>query len=88
LLSHCSGSKGEIKPGFYDADTKEPNTNTRIEVKMLTYGESLSSLFCNTEGCFFLKTDKSIVKLLVSSVCWHIPGCPHPLKYRYELRHV
>jgi len=57
----------EYKFCFYDADTREPITNTRIEVKVLTDGESPSTLFCNAEGCFSLKTDKSQVKMVVST---------------------
>ena len=56
----------EYKFSFYDADTREPITNTRIEVKVLTEGESPVVGFSNAEGYFFLKTDKSKVKLVVS----------------------
>jgi len=57
----------EYKFCFYDADTREPIKNARIEVKVLTEGESPSVLFCNAEGCFMLKTDKSKIKLVVST---------------------
>lgn len=57
----------EYKFCFYDADTREPIKNARIEVKVLTEGESPSTVFCNAEGCFLLKTDKSKVKLVVST---------------------
>ena len=52
---------------FYDADTKEPITNAKIEVKVLFEGESPVSSYCSPDGCFFLKTDKSLVKLVVST---------------------
>lgn len=57
----------EYKFCFYDADTKEPITNTKIEVKVLTEGESPLTIYCRPDGCFFLKTDKSKVRLVVSA---------------------
>jgi len=57
----------EYKFCFYDADTREPITNTRIEVKVLLEGESPATSFCNSDGCFSFKTDKSVVRMVVSS---------------------
>ena len=52
---------------FYDADTKEPITNSKIEVKLLMDGESPVTSYCNSEGCFFLRTDKSLVRMVAST---------------------
>ena len=57
----------EYKFRFYDADTREPITNSRIEVKVLTDGESPFVGYSNPEGYFFLRTDKSRVRLVVSA---------------------
>lgn len=57
----------EYKFCFYDADTKEPITNAKIEVKVLTEGESPLTIYCRPDGSFFLKTDKSKVRLVVSA---------------------
>jgi len=57
----------EYKFCFYDFDTKEPITNSKIEVKVLLEGETPASSFCSNDGCFFLKTDKSLVRLVVST---------------------
>lgn len=52
---------------FYDADTKEPITNSKIEVSLLLEGESPVTSYCNNDGCFFLKTDKSLIRMVVST---------------------
>jgi len=52
---------------FYDADTREPITSSKIEVKILQEGESPVTSYCNSNGCFFLKTDKSLVRMVVST---------------------
>ncbi|MCX6287573.1 MAG: hypothetical protein NTY96_10705 [Bacteroidetes bacterium] len=52
---------------FYDADTREPITNSKIEVKILLEGESPVTSYCSSNGCFLLKTDKSLVKMVVSA---------------------
>jgi len=57
----------EYKFCFYDADTREPITGTRIQVQVLIDGESPVTSYCTADGCFFLKTDKSKVRLVVST---------------------
>ena len=52
---------------FYDADTREPVTNVKIEVRLLLEGESPVINFSNNDGCFLLKTDKSRIKMVVSA---------------------
>ena len=52
---------------FYDADTKEPITNSQIEVCLLQEGESPVTGLCDKQGCFRLKTDKSLVRLVVKT---------------------
>jgi len=52
---------------FIDADTREPITGSRIEIKLLLEGESPVQYLCNAEGCFTLETDKSKIRMLVSS---------------------
>jgi len=52
---------------FYDADTREPITKSKIEVRMLLEGESPVNYPCGKEGCFKLKTDRSKVRLVVSA---------------------
>lgn len=43
----------EYKFCLYDADTKEPITNSKIEVRLLLEGESPVTSYCSTSGCFF-----------------------------------
>jgi len=57
----------EYKFRFYDADTKEPITNTKIEVHILHQGETPTILYCSSDGSFLLKTDKSLIKIVVST---------------------
>lgn len=57
----------EYKFRFYDADTKEPITNTKIEVHILHNGETPTILYCSSDGSFLFKTDKSLVKMVVST---------------------
>ncbi|MCX6277987.1 MAG: hypothetical protein NT004_07805 [Bacteroidetes bacterium] len=57
----------EYKFSFYDADTREPIANTKIEVRLLQDAESPVTGFCNADGSYLLKTDKSIVTLVVSA---------------------
>jgi hypothetical protein len=52
---------------FYDADTREPITNTNIEVRLLQDGESPVTGLCDKNGCFRLKTDKSLVRMVIST---------------------
>jgi hypothetical protein len=52
---------------FYDFDTKEPITNSKIEVQILNEGETPATRICSPDGCFFLKTDKSRIRMVVSA---------------------
>jgi hypothetical protein len=52
---------------FYDADTREPVTNTIIEVNLLKEGESPVSYLCGPDGSFILKTDRLNVRFVVKS---------------------
>jgi len=52
---------------FYDADTKESLKNGAIEVLLLQEGESPVRYTCSSEGCLFLKTGKSTVKMVVKA---------------------
>jgi hypothetical protein len=56
---------------FYDADTREPIRGAKIQVQVLADGESPVTGFCNSEGCYNLKTDKSLVRLVVSTPYYH-----------------
>jgi hypothetical protein len=52
---------------FYDTNTKEPITNTSIEVKIILDDESPVDYLCSQEGCFTMKTDQSFIKMVVNS---------------------
>lgn len=52
---------------FYDADTKEPITDSRIEVILLEEDESPVSYLCSQEGCFGFRTDQSVVRLVINT---------------------
>ena len=52
---------------FYDADTMEPIKNSKIEVRLLLDGESPVTGFCSSDGSFILKTDKSLVRMVVNA---------------------
>jgi len=57
----------EYRFSFYDADTKDPITNSRIEVTLLLEGESPVNYLCNPQGCFMMKTDKSRVRFVAGN---------------------
>lgn len=57
----------EYKVVFYDADTREPITETLIQVQVLTEGESPVTSYANSDGGFYFKTDKSLVKLVIDA---------------------
>jgi hypothetical protein len=57
----------EYKFCFYDFDTKELITQTKIEVQVLLEGETPVTSICNPNGCFFLKTDKSMIRMVVKA---------------------
>jgi len=57
----------EYKFCFYDFDTKERITQTKIEVQVLLEGETPVMSICRPDGCFFLKTDESRIRLVVKA---------------------
>jgi len=52
---------------FYDADTREPITNSQIEITLLLEGESPVHNLADPNGCFRLKTDKSLIRMVVKA---------------------
>jgi len=52
---------------FYDADTREPIINKKIEVRLLINDESPVNYISNLNGCLRLKTDKSKIKMVVTA---------------------
>jgi len=52
---------------FYDADTREPITNSQIEVTLLLEGETPVHNLTGSDGCFLLKTDKSLIRMVVKA---------------------
>jgi hypothetical protein len=56
---------------FYDADTREPITNSQIEVTLLLEGETPVQNLAGRDGCFVLKTEKSLVKMVVKAPYYH-----------------
>ena len=66
-LSYKLFSTREYTFCFYDADTREPITNSMIEVNLIKESESPISYLCDESGCFTLKTDQKVVRLAVST---------------------
>jgi uncharacterized protein involved in tolerance to divalent cations len=64
-------SNREYRFSFYDEQTREAITGCRIEVKILSENESPVNYFSDTAGIFFLKTDESVVKMVVSAPYYH-----------------
>jgi hypothetical protein len=52
---------------FYDADTREAITGGNIEVSLLQEGETPQKYLCGPDGCFLLSTDRSRLKMVVTS---------------------
>lgn len=52
---------------FYDADTHEPITSNQIEVTLLLDGETPIHSLIGPDGCFLLKTDKSLIHMVVKA---------------------
>jgi hypothetical protein len=52
---------------FYDINTKEPITNTVIEVSLIMENESPVNYLCGPDGCFSLKTDESYIRMVVNA---------------------
>ena len=65
LFKHFSTR--EYKFTFYDTHTKETITGNQIEIKVLSEDESPTVYFSDTSGGFVLKTDESILKMVVSA---------------------
>jgi hypothetical protein len=57
----------EYRFSFYDADTREPITNSQIEVTLLLEGETPVHNLTGADGCFSLKTDKSLIRMVVKA---------------------
>ncbi len=56
---------------FCDADTREPIINSQIEVTLLLEGETQVHNLAGPDGCFLLKTDKSLVRIVVKAPYYH-----------------
>lgn len=52
---------------FYDTNTKEPITNTLIEVSLILENESQQNYLCDVNGCVTLKTDQSFIRMVINS---------------------
>jgi len=65
LFKHFSTR--EYKFTFYDAYTRETITGNHVEIKVLSEDESPTAYFSDTSGDFVLKTDKSILKMVVGA---------------------
>jgi len=56
---------------FYDSISKQPISNTIIEVTLLEKDQSPRNYFCDSAGCFILKTHKRKVNFAVESPYYH-----------------
>ena len=61
----------EYRFNLYDADTREPITGIKIAVRLFPEGESPVDLISDTNGSFTLKTDKSIIRMIISNPYYH-----------------
>ena len=52
---------------FYDADTREPITNSTLEVTLLRENESPLNYLCGNDGCFTLKTGETHIRFVTRS---------------------
>jgi hypothetical protein len=57
---------------FMDADTHEPVINEKTEIILFPEGESPVHHLVGKDGCFYLKTDKSKIKMVVKSPYYQI----------------
>jgi hypothetical protein len=57
----------EYKFCFYDADTREPITNSLIEITLLRDKESPVNYLCSRDGCFSLKTGEAHIRFIARS---------------------
>ncbi len=60
-------STREYKFTFYDAYTREVITDNQVGIKVLSEDESPTVYFSDTSGHFVLKTDESILKMVLSA---------------------
>ncbi len=60
-------SNREYKFSFYDAHTRDAISSYPIEIKLLSDNESPVNYFSDSAGIFLLKTDESVVKMVVSA---------------------
>lgn len=58
-------STREYQFTFIDADTREHIKNEKMEVILLSENESPLHSFVDSNGCFYLKTDKSRIRLVI-----------------------
>jgi hypothetical protein len=66
LLFKLLGNR-EYNFSFYDAHTREPITGCRIEVRLISEGESEVNYFSDSSGFLRLKSDQSMVKMIASA---------------------
>ncbi len=52
---------------FYDADTREPIVNSKIEIRLVNEGESAVVYNLGSDGCFKLKTDQGKIKMVINA---------------------
>ncbi|MCX6303647.1 MAG: hypothetical protein NT040_01640 [Bacteroidetes bacterium] len=57
----------EYRFSFYDADTREPITGSPVEVTLLSDGESPVKNLVSPDGSFLLKTDQSLIRMVVKA---------------------
>ena len=67
LLINKLASNREYTFCFYDTDTKESITHTGIEVSVILENESPVNYLCSPDGCFTMKTDQSIIRMVINS---------------------
>jgi hypothetical protein len=60
-------SNREYRFTFYDGHTREVIRGSKIEIKVLSDKESPMNYFSDTNGCFTVRTDKSVLKMVVSA---------------------
>lgn len=61
----------EYRFSFYDAETAQPIADMNIEVNILNQGESPTTYLCDSMGRFRFKTDKSEIRMVVTSPYYH-----------------
>lgn len=71
---------------FYDSDTKEPIIQQMIEVNLINDHESPINYLCDPQGCFTLKTDQSVIRMVVNTPYYRNDTIRRTLKKfnRYE----